>query len=166
SAVVGTAYTRPDPLAKPDSQSGTWALAVRRAREASAAGNARTHHSRRIGPSQREMPASRLRAQGEARTAKNAKASGTKSQTNNLTYAVVFLSSALVLTGALCCTLLLNSEPSGFSIHRRADTTARQDRLVETRDVSPANIVGGTWSGVPADGDTPAQYGSLQADAL
>jgi hypothetical protein len=166
TTVVGTGYARPSMMPKPELRSGTGGAPIRRGREAGAGANPRTHPHRRAGSLHRELPSARTRLQVEPRGGKIRPARGTRSQTNNLTYAVVFLSVALVLGGALCGILLWNSEPGGFSTHRRADTTTKHDRLADADAVSSANVVAKTWNGVPANADAPTRYGTLQADAL
>src|ERR1043166_4328274 len=166
TTVVGTGYARPSMMPKPELRSGTGGAPVRRGREAGAGANPRTHPHRRAGSVHRELPSARTRLQVEPCGGKIRPARGTRSQTNNLTYAVVLSSVALVLGGALCGILLWNSEPGGFSTHRRADTTTKHDRLADADAMSSANVVAKTWNGVPADADAPTRYGTLQADAL
>jgi hypothetical protein len=166
TTVVGTVYAPQSIMPKPELRSGAGGVPVRRGREAGAGANPRAHSHRRAGPVQRELPSARTRLQLDASGGKIRSVGGPRPQTNRLTYAVVLLSAALVLAGAACCTLLWNSEPSGFSTHRRADTTAKSHRLGDASDASSANVVAGTWSGVPADADAPTRSGTLQGDAL
>jgi hypothetical protein len=163
TAVAGTGYTRSGMLPKPDLRSGT--DYVRRGREAGAGVSPRTYSHRRAAPVQRELPAAGTRIQRDARGGKVRNAPRARPRTNDLTYAVVLLSGALTLAVAICCTLLLNRDPGGFSTHQRIATAVKRDRL-GIGDLSPAKIVAGTWSGMPADGNAPTRVGTLQAESL